>query len=441
MEAPKIMTHLPGPKSAQIIKQDEHYTSPSYTRAYPLVAKQGRGFTIEDYDGNIFLDFTAGIAVCATGHCHPEIVKVIKDQASKLIHMSGTDFYYKPQSDLAKKLAEIAPGKSPKKIFYTNSGAESVEAAFKLARYATERQRIISFLGALHGRTFGALSLTASKIRQIKHFAPLVPEVHHIPYGYCYRCPYNLTYPKCKIYCITYIEEELFKKDIPPEEVCAFIVEPIQGEGGYIVPPPEYHPTLKKLAKKYGILYIADEVQAGMGRTGKMFAIEHWGVEPDIICLAKGIASGLPLGAMIARSKLMVWEKGAHASTFGGNPLSCRASLKTIELLQKKYMNNAAKVGAYMINRLKAIQETSPVIGDVRGKGLMIAAEIVKNKKTKTKAPKIRETIIQRCFKKGLLLLGCGDTAVRFSPSLIVTKQAADKALEIFEGSLKTIKK
>jgi len=442
MKIPDIKTKkLPGPKSARIIKQDEHYTSPSYTRDYPLVAKQGKGFTIEDYDGNIFLDFTAGIAVCATGHCHPEIVKVIKDQASKLIHMSGTDFYYKPQSDLAKKLAEIAPGKSRKKIFYTNSGAESVEAAFKLARYATERQRIISFLGAFHGRTFGALSLTASKVRQIKHFAPLVPEVHHIPYGYCYRCPYNLTYPKCKIYCVTYIEEELFRKDIPPEEVCAFIVEPIQGEGGYIVPPPEYHPMLKKLAKKYGILYIADEVQTGMGRTGKMFAIEHWGVEPDIICLAKGLASGLPLGAIIARSKLMVWEKGAHASTFGGNPISCRASLKTIELLQKKYMNNAAKIGAYMINKLKGIQAKSPVIGDVRGKGLMVAAEIVKNKKAKTKAPEIRETIIQKCFKKGLLLLGCGDTAVRFSPPLIVTKQAADKALEIFEGSLKTIKK
>ena len=442
MKIPDIKTKkLPGPKSARIIKQDEHYTSPSYTRDYPLVAKRGRGFTIEDYDGNIFLDFTAGIAVCATGHCHPEIVKVIKDQASKLIHMSGTDFYYKPQSDLAKKLAEIAPGKSSKKVFYTNSGAESVEAAFKLARYATERQRIISFLGAFHGRTFGALSLTASKVRQIKHFAPLVPEVHHIPYGYCYRCPYNLKYPSCKIYCVTYIEEELFRKDIPPEEVCVFIVEPIQGEGVYIVPPPEYHPMLKKLAKKYGILYIADEVQTGMGRTGKMFAIEHWGVEPDIICLAKGLASGLPLGAIIARSKLMVWEKGAHASTFGGNPISCRASIKTIELLQKKYMNNAAKIGTYMINRLKGIQAKSPVIGDVRGKGLMVAAEIVKNKKTKTKAPEIRETIIQKCFKKGLLLLGCGDTAVRFSPSLIITKQAADKALEIFEGSLKTIKK
>lgn len=441
MKVPFIKTSLPGPKSASIIKQDEHYTSPSYTRAYPLVAKQGRGFTIEDYDGNVFLDFTAGIAVCATGHCHPEIVKVIKDQASKLIHMSGTDFYYKPQSELAKKLAEIAPGKFPKKIFYTNSGAESVEAAFKLARYATRRQRIISFLGAFHGRTFGALSLTASKIRQIKHFAPLVPEVHHIPYGYCYRCPYNLKYPKCKIYCVSYIEEELFKKDIPPEEVCAFIVEPIQGEGGYIVPPPEYHPMLKKLAEKFGILYIVDEVQTGMGRTGKMFAIEHWGVEPDIICLAKGIASGLPLGAMIAKSKLMVWEKGAHASTFGGNPVSCRASLKTIELLQDTLIKNAAKVGTYMISRLKAIQKKSPIIGDVRGKGLMIATEIVKDKKSRIKAPEIRDAIIQHCFKKGLLLLGCGDSAVRFSPSLIVTKQTADKALEIFQKEVKRQRK
>jgi len=438
VEAPKIITPLPGPKSARVIRQDEHYTSPSYTRSYPLVAKKGSGFTIEDYDGNIFLDFTAGIAVCATGHCHPDVVNAICEQASNLIHMSGTDFYYKPQSELAKKLAEISPGKFSKKVFFTNSGAESVEAAFKLARYATKRQRIISFLGAFHGRTFGALSLTASKVRQIKHFAPLVPEVHHIPYGYCYRCPYNLTYPKCKIYCVTYIEEELFKKDIPPEEVCAFIVEPIQGEGGYIVPPPEYHPMLKKLAEKYGILYIADEVQAGMGRTGKMFAVEHWGVEPDIICLAKGIASGMPLGAIVAKSKLMVWKKGAHASTFGGNPISCRASLETIRLLEEKLIDNSKEVGNYIINRLKAIQKKSTIIGDVRGKGLMICAELVKDKKTKTKAPDIREDIIQKCFNKGLLLLGCGDSAVRFSPALIITKEASDKALEIFEEALKS---
>ncbi len=440
MNIPNIKTKkLPGPKSAKIIKQDEKYTSPSYTRAYPLAVKRGEGFTIEDYDGNLFLDFTAGIAVCATGHCHPEVVKVIQDQAASLIHMSGTDFYYKPQGDLAKKLAEISPGKFDKKVFFTNSGAESVEAAFKLARYATGRQRIISFLGAFHGRTFGAMSLSASKIRQVKHFAPLVPEVHHIPYGHCYRCPYNLTYPKCDIHCVTHIEEELFKKDIPPEEVCAFIVEPIQGEGGYIVPPPEYHPRLKKLAEKYGILYIADEVQAGMGRTGKMFAIEHWKVKPDIICLAKGIASGMPLGAIISKSDLMFWKSGAHASTFGGNPISCRASLKTIELLEKELIDNTIKVGNHIIKKLKALQKKSPIIGDVRGKGLMIGAEIVKNKKTKEKSPKVRDAIIQKCFQKGLLLLGCGDTAVRFSPSLIVTKEAADKALKIFSDTLKRI--
>lgn len=437
MKVPHIKTSLPGPKSARIIREDELYTSPSYTRAYPLAVKRGKGFTIEDYDGNTFLDFTAGIAVCTTGHCHPDVVKAIKDQASNLIHMSGTDFYYKPQGDLAKKLSEISPGKFSKKVFFTNSGAESVEAAFKLARYATKRQRIISFLGAFHGRTFGALSLTASKIGQIKNFAPLVPEVRHVPYGYCYRCPYNLTYPKCDIYCITYIEEELFKKDTPPEEVCAFIVEPIQGEGGYIIPPPEYHPRLKKLAKKFGILYIADEVQSGMGRTGKMFAIEHWNVEPDIICLAKGIASGLPLGAIIAKSKLMVWERGAHASTFGGNPISCRASLETIRLLQKSLIKNSEKIGTYIINRLKEIQKNSPLIGDVRGKGLMIGIELVKNKKTKAKVTGIKEAIVQRCFEKGLLLLTCGDSGIRFSPSLIITKQAADKALEIFEDALK----
>ena len=441
MVVPSIKTRLPGPKAKRLIARDEAVTSPSYTRPYPLVVSRGEGFVIEDVDGNQFLDFTAGIAVTATGHCHPDVVHAIQAQASRLLHISGTDFYYQPQIELAEKMAEIAPGKKKKRIFFTNSGAESVEAAFKLSRYKTGRTRMIAFVGAFHGRTMGALSLTASKAVQIKHFAPMVPEVTHIPYGYCYRCPYNLTYPSCELECVRYIEDTLFKKFVPPEEVAAIIVEPIQGEGGYVVPPPEYHPMLKRICEKYGILYIADEVQSGMGRTGKMFAIEHWGTAPDIICIAKGIASGMPLGILIADTDIMTWEEGAHASTFGGNPVSCAAALETIRLIEEELMRNASKVGEHLIHQLQRLQKEYELIGDVRGKGLMVGIELVRNRKTKDPAVKERNQILQECFRRGLLLLGCGESGIRFCPPLIVTNREIDTAIEILSQVFKKVRR
>lgn len=433
---PKIRTPLPGPIARKLVQKDSLLMSPSYTRSYPLVVKRGRGVWIEDVDGNLFLDFTAGIAVTSTGHCHPNIVKAIQKQAGELIHMSGTDFYYKAQTDLAEKLARLAPGKFKKKVFFTNSGTESVEAAFKLARYKTKRERMISFFGAFHGRTFGSLSLTGSKIRQREKFGSLVPGVTHVGYGYCYRCPYHLTYPECKIDCVSYIEHTLFKRTVPPSEVAAIIVEPVQGEGGYVVPPPGYHEALRALTRKYGILLIADEVQSGMGRTGKMFAIEHWKVEPDIITVAKGIASGMPLGAMIARADIMDWEPGAHANTFGGNPLACVAALETIKLLEKSLMKNAQVVGDHLKSGLKELSRKYPAIGDVRGLGLMCAIEMVEDRRTRKPAPALRDRIIDRAFHRGLLLLGCGESSIRFSPGLVVTKAEVDTALQILEASL-----
>ena len=436
MKFPDIKTPLPGPKSAGLIKIDQNYVSPSYTRSYPLVAEKAKGLWIHDPDGNTFLDFTAGIAVCATGHCHPHVVNAIKKQADLLLHMSGTDFYYTSQITLAEKLSELAVGKGKKKVFFGNSGAEAVEAAFKLARWYTKRELNIAFFGAFHGRTMGALSLTASKVIQKKHYNPLIPGITHIPYAYCFRCPYNMSYPECGIECVRWVEEALFRTVLPPEEVAAIFVEPIQGEGGYIVPPPEFHIELKKIAKKYNILYVVDEVQSGMGRTGKMFAIEHFGVDPDIIALAKGIASGMPLGAMIAKSNIMTWEAGSHASTFGGNPVSCCAALATIELLETELMENAKTMGKYLMSKLFELQKSIECIGDVRGKGLMVGVEIVKNRGTKERAPDWRNIIIKKAFEKGLLLLGCGENSIRFSPALTVSAEEMDVCLSIFEETL-----
>ena len=436
---PKIHHPLPGPKARKIIAADRRILSPSFTRSYPLVAHRGSGMWMKDPDGNIFLDFTAGIAVTATGHCHPAVVKAIQKQAARLLHMSGTDFYYEAQVKLAEKLAKLAPGKFKKRVFLTNSGTEAVEAAFKLARYKTKRERMISFFGAFHGRTLGALSLTGSKVRQKENFGSLVPGVTHVGYGYCYRCPYHLTYPDCGIDCVDYIEHTLFKKTVPPEEVAAVIVEPVQGEGGYVVPPPGYHQKLRELTKKYGILLIADEIQSGMGRTGKMFAIEHWGVEPDIITVAKGIASGMPLGAMIARAQLMDWEPGSHANTFGGNPVACAAALETIRLLEEGLLQNAAAVGDYLKGQLNELARKFPLIGDVRGMGLMVGMELVRSRETKTPAVKERNQIIEVAFQKGLLLLGCGESGIRFSPPLVVSKKEVDVAIDIVEEALKAI--
>ena len=430
LAVPHLRTPLPGPKARELIAADERYTSPSYTRVYPLAVHRGYGAVIEDVDGNRFLDFTAGIAVCSTGHCHPRVVAAIHEQSSRLLHMSGTDFYYAPQGDLARKLAEISPGSLAKRVFFTNSGAESVEAAFKLARYHTGRQHMIAFYGGFHGRTMGALSLTGSKVVQRRGFAPLIPQVSHVDYANPYRNPDGCTETFSQI-------NDLFKRTVAPQEVAAIIVEPIQGEGGYLVPPPEFHRELRRLCDQHGILLIADEVQSGMGRTGKMFAMEHWGVVPDIVCLAKGIASGMPLGAIIASAEIMDWGPGSHASTFGGNPVSCVAALETIKLLEEGLMVAAATVGNHLQARLRDLVTRHKLIGDVRGLGLMIGMELVRDRATKEPASTERDEIVQECFHRGLLLLGCGTNTIRFCPPLVITAEQCDTAVAILDEVLK----
>jgi 4-aminobutyrate aminotransferase len=439
VKKPVIKTVLPGPRAAALIDVDTRHVSPSYTRGYPLVAEKASGLWITDPDGNVFLDFTSGIAVCATGHCHPKVVQAVKDQADRLLHMSGTDFYYTAQIQLANKLAGLVPGDGNNKVYFGNSGAEAVEAAFKLARWYTRRELNIAFFGAFHGRTMGALSLTASKVIQKRHYNPLIPGITHIPYAYCYRCAYNMTYPQCDLECARWVEESLFRTTMPPEEVAAIFVEPIQGEGGYIVPPPGFHKRLHEIAAKYNILYVADEVQSGMGRTGRMFAMEHFGVAPDITAIAKGIASGLPLGAMVAKSDIMVWEAGSHASTFGGNPVSCAAALATIALLEDGLVRNAEERGAELMAGLRELQKSIECIGDVRGKGLMVAAELVKDRTSKAPAADWRNRLIQTAFEKGLLLLGCGESAVRFCPALTVSREEIDTCLSIFKDCLQEV--
>ncbi len=428
-----ISTPLPGPKAKLILERDHRYVSPSYSRPYPLVAAEALGMVVTDVDGNRFLDFSAGIATCATGHCHPRIVKAIQEQAAKLIHLSGTDFYYPQLAALAEKLAQITPGPQDKKVYFGNSGTEAVEAAMKLARYASGRSKFIAFFNAFHGRTYGSLSLTASKPVQRKGFGPLLEGVVHVPYPYCYRCLHTHNGTCCSV---GYIENILFKSLMTPTEVAAIVLEPIQGEGGYVVPPPEFFLELKQLARKYGILLIADEVQSGMGRTGRMFAVEHFNFEPDIIALAKGIASGMPLGATVASADLMHWEPGSHASTFGGNPVSCAAALETIQMLEEGLIRNAEEVGGFLLQQLKDMAERHTLIGDVRGLGLMIGIELVKDRASKEKAIAERNAAIQRCFLKGLLILGCGENSLRLMPPLIVTRPQAEVALQILNEVL-----
>jgi 4-aminobutyrate aminotransferase len=432
MRYPEIKTALPGERASKLIGKDARYLSPSYTRAYPLVVERGEGLWVHDVDGNTFLDFTAGIAVCSTGHCHPKVVEAIVEQARRLIHMSGTDFYYSAEIDLAAKLIGLAPWGGAGKVFFGNSGAEAIEAAFKLARWHTRRDLNIAFFGAFHGRTMGALSLTASRTVQKKHYHPLVPGITHVPYPNCYRCAHGMCHPKCGAECVQWIEDTLFRTTLPPEEVAAIFVEPIQGEGGYIVPPRRFLADLSALARKYGILLVADEVQSGMGRTGKMFALEHFGVTPDILVLAKGIASGMPLGAMAARDELMDWEAGSHASTFGGNPVSCAAAIATIELLENALMENASARGEQLMAGLREIQRTVECIGDVRGLGLMVGVELVKDRETKERAGEWRNDVVRKAFSKGLLLLGCGENTIRFCPALTISAEEIDVGLSIF---------
>ncbi|MGH7233236.1 MAG: acetyl ornithine aminotransferase family protein [Nitrospiraceae bacterium] len=438
---PLITIRPPGPQARAWVKRDERTLSQSATRIYPLVVKKAKGSVVEDVDGNRYLDFTAGIAVVSTGHAHPKVVAAIRKQAARFLHMSGTDFYYPSQIALAEVIARIAPGKKPKRTFFSNSGAEAVEAAFKLARYRTRRPLMIAFQGAFHGRTMGALSLTGSKAVQRRHFSPLVPGVTHVPYPNCYRCPYGMTYPACRMHCVTVIREVYFKSVVPPEDVAAIVVEPIQGEGGIVVPPPEFHPMLASLAKEFGILYVVDEVQTGMGRTGKMFASEHWGVEPDIMVVGKGIASGLPMGATIAPADVMNWQAGSHANTFGGNPVACEAALATIELLEQRLVKNAGVVGHYLLSELTKMKARHRLMGDVRGKGLMIGIECVRDADTKEMAVQERNEVVQRCFRQGLLLLGCGQNVIRMVPPLTITKREAEVALSILEGVLKDVER
>jgi 4-aminobutyrate aminotransferase len=408
---PKIVTELPGPKARAVIESDRQYISPSYTRSYPLVARSGSGAIVEDVDGNRFLDFNAGIAVCSTGHCHPDVVRAIQKQAERLIHMSGTDFYYEQMPQLARKLESLMPGGKSWRCFYGNSGTEAIEAALKLARYATGRWQFIAFQSSFHGRTMGSLSLTSSKPVQRKGFGPLIPGVTHAPYGNA-----------------AYIEDVLFKTTVNPNEVAAIIVESIQGEGGYIVPPPEFLPRLEQIARKHGILLICDEVQSGMGRSGKMFAFEHFDFHPDIVAIAKGIASGMPLGVTMARAEIMTWEPGAHASTFGGNPVCLAAALETVRLLEEKYVANSAKMGQFLRAKLEKMQERYPVIVDVRGRGLMIGVQMA--------TPQIRDTVIEECFRRGLLILGAGPSTIRISPPLVIDEEQAAIAAEIFQSAL-----
>jgi 4-aminobutyrate aminotransferase len=428
---PRIQTTLPGPIARDLLDRDERFMSPSYTRIYPLVCAQGSGAVMQDVDGNLFLDFTAGIAVTATGHCHPEVVAAIRDQAGKLIHMSGTDFYYQPQIDLAQRLAELAPGTRPKRVFFTNSGAEALEAGLKLARWHTGRGRALAFFGAFHGRTYGAMSLSGSKLVHRRGFAPLVPEIHHVAF------PRDASRPG-EAY-VREIEETVLRRIAPPDEIAAVFVEPIQGEGGYFVSPDGFLPALRAMCDRHGMLLVADEVQTGMGRTGKLFAVEHWDVEPDILCLAKGIASGMPLGAIIARGDVMDWPPGSHASTFGGNPVSCRAALATLDLIHKEYLANTVARGADLARGLHRLKAQFPgVVGDIRGLGLMMAMDLVRvDGERRVADHDFRDQIIQAAFHRGLLLLGCGESAIRFCPPLCITAGQIDTALTILAEALR----
>jgi 4-aminobutyrate aminotransferase len=432
---PKFKSILPGPKAKAIIEADEQLMSPSYTRSYPLVAKRGRGTRMEDVDGNEFLDFSAGIAVTSTGHCHPEVVKAIQDQAADLIHMSGTDFYYEGMVTLAQRLSAVAPMKGPHRFYYGNSGAEAVECAMKLARYHTGRQNIISFLGSFHGRTMGALSLTASKPQQKRRFGPLVPGVTHVRYPYAYRgCSGG---PQAEeaygLACARYIEDKLFKTVLPPEEVAAIFVEAIQGEGGYVVAPTIFMQELRRICDRHGILLVVDEVQSGAGRTGKWWAVQHTGVEPDMICIAKGIASGMPLSVCMTKAEVMDWKPGSHASTFGGNPVAIAAALATMDVLEREGIQNAATQGAMMKARVETWLSKYSIVGDVRGRGLMIGIEIVKDQQSREPIPIVRDAIVDLAFERGLLFLGCGETSIRLSPPLTISREEATIAMDVLE--------
>jgi 4-aminobutyrate aminotransferase len=431
-DLPNIVTELPGPRARAIIARDARVISPSYTRSYPLVAERAEGAMVQDPDGNRFLDLSAGIAVVATGHSHPRVVDAIQRQAARLIHMSGTDFYYENMVTLAERLAAVAPGDAPRRVYFGNSGTEATEASIKLARYATGRDKFIAFFGGFHGRSLGSLSLTASKNVQRKGFGTLLSGVFHAPYPDPYRS--GKTPAEAAAESLTFIEDTLFRTTVPPDEVAAIILEPVQGEGGYLVAPPEFLRGLRAIADRHGILIIADEVQSGMGRTGKWWASDHFNFVPDILNTAKGIASGLPLSATIARADVMTWKPGAHASTFGGNPVAVAAALATMDLLEEGLMDNAARIGRHMIDCMREWPRRFPHVGEVRGLGLMIGIELVQDQVTRERTPDLRNRIVQLAFERGVLLLGAGPSALRLSPPLVLTQNQADFAIETLEA-------
>jgi len=437
LDLPHFAGPLPGPRAKAVMERDARAVSPSYTRGYPLVVESASGAMVQDVDGNRFLDFNAGIAVVAAGHCHPRVVEAIQKQAARLIHMSGTDFYYDEMVTLAEKLAEIAPGGVERRVSFGNSGAEAVEGCIKLARWSTGRGKIIAFFGAFHGRTMGALSLTARKSVQRAGFGPLIPGVVHAPYPNCYRCPFGQKEETCAVECVKHIEETLLKTIAPPEETAAIVVEVVQGEGGYVVPPKKFFDELARVARQNGILLVCDEVQSGMGRTGKMWASEHFDLVPDILAVAKGIACGMPLGATVARTDLMTWPPGAHASTFGGNPVCCAAALATIALLEEGLIENAARMGAHIRGRIDDWPARFPTVGQVRGLGLMIGIEMVRDQRTREKAPQIRDRVVDLAFERGLLVLGAGENSIRLCPPLVVTRDQCDFAVDTLEECLR----
>ena len=439
---PKVEGDVPGEKSQEIIRKDDEVISSSYTRSEPLVGEEGWGSFVKDPDGNVFLDFSSGMFVLNFGHRHPYIIDKVKEQMDKMSHFAGTHYYFDLQIELADKLCKTVPGDFPKEAFFANSGAEAVEAAFKLARWHTKKPKMVSYRGAFHGRTMGALSLSSGKSQHRKHFAPLVPEVDFMPYPYCYRCPYNSEYPNCDFQCVEYIRKAT-KKEIPPEDVAALIVEPIQGNSGYISPPPEYYPMVKEICEENDWLFISDEIQAGLGRTGKMYSIEHWDVEPDVVTTAKALSGGVaPIGSMVAREEVMDWEPDSHASTFGGNLLGCAAAIASLELIEKdNLVEKAATKGELLTKRLKNMKEDHEIIGDVRGKGLMIGVELVKDRETKEFAEEEMEKIIQKSLNKGLILFAGGKSTIRFAPPLTISKKNLETGLKIFEEALTEVEK
>jgi 4-aminobutyrate aminotransferase len=435
---PEIRTTLPGPKAKEALARDARFISPSYTRSYPLVMKRGYGAIIEDVDGNTFLDFNAGVAVCALGHGHPEIAEVIAKQARDFVHISGTDYYYPQQTELAEKLSEVTPGDFAKRVHYGNSGAEAMEGALKAAIYSTGRDKFIAFRGAFHGRTFGTLSLTASRAAQRRGFGPQTLDVTHVPYANPIRFPLERAEGEGVGRRVArYIEQTIFKTTVAPEDCAAIVVEPVQGEGGYVVPDSDFMPELRRICDTHGIVLIVDEVQSGMGRTGKLWAVEHFGVVPDIMCMAKAIGGGLPLGVTLAREDLMRWHVGAHASTFGGNPVAIAAGMKTLEILERGVMKNAAELGAYLMDRLRELKDKHRSIVDVRGLGLMIGVEFARDAKTLEPWPELRDKIVVECFNRGLVIQGAGESSIRFSPPLIIDREQADFAVGTLDAAIK----